>query len=330
MITVLTNSPIKQTLTKPKKSGRVTKWAIELGEHDIVFQARGDKTPNDFLIEVPLEDNEKKVEEKADTKSTTTELSYEWKLFTDGAMNSDSSGDGNYKPGNLHRLSVAGKSNKMYLRSQTTNDQRIITEHQRGFEGLRQLHDQAYLKEPKQKADALSKLASMTFEHLTKEVLVEVLPKRSIEDKEILQVEIKEGESWMTPIYEYLVSDLLPEDPKESKNIRVPMALIQNHDQWWSGSRSKGITGHQCTEMLQSLEDIMRQVATLHLNIDKQVKDLRLHMILCLMKRIKESESKSSKSLNMMGDYAPYGSLRSLWKPTSKHGIRYFPAKLTT
>ncbi|GKB83687.1 reverse transcriptase domain-containing protein [Tanacetum coccineum] len=71
------------------------------------------------------------------------------------------------------------------------------------------------------KADALSKVALMIFEHLTKEVLVEVLPKRSIEGKEILQVETKEGESWMTPIHEYLVSGLLPEDPKESRKIRV-------------------------------------------------------------------------------------------------------------
>ncbi|GKB39806.1 reverse transcriptase domain-containing protein [Tanacetum coccineum] len=71
------------------------------------------------------------------------------------------------------------------------------------------------------KADALSKLASMTFEHLTKEVLVEVLSKRSIEEKEILHVETKEGESWITHIHEYLVSGLLPEDPKESRKIRV-------------------------------------------------------------------------------------------------------------
>ncbi|GKD34109.1 reverse transcriptase domain-containing protein [Tanacetum coccineum] len=71
------------------------------------------------------------------------------------------------------------------------------------------------------KVDALSKLASMTFEHLTKEVLVEVLPKRSIEEKEILQVETKERESWMTHIHEYLVSGLLPKDPKESRKIRV-------------------------------------------------------------------------------------------------------------
>ncbi|GKF25235.1 NYNRIN-like protein, partial [Tanacetum coccineum] len=33
-ITVLTNTPIKQILTGPEKTGRVAKWAIELGEHD--------------------------------------------------------------------------------------------------------------------------------------------------------------------------------------------------------------------------------------------------------------------------------------------------------
>ncbi|GJT79645.1 hypothetical protein Tco_1053987 [Tanacetum coccineum] len=53
---------------------------------------RGDKTPKDFLIEVPLEDNKKKAEEKADTKPMKTELSCEWKLFTDGAASSDGSG----------------------------------------------------------------------------------------------------------------------------------------------------------------------------------------------------------------------------------------------
>ncbi|GKC67882.1 hypothetical protein Tco_1100480 [Tanacetum coccineum] len=71
------------------------------------------------------------------------------------------------------------------------------------------------------KADALSKLALMTFEHLTKEVLVEVLAKRSTGNMEILQVEVKEGESLMTPIYEYLLSGLLPEDPRKFRKIRI-------------------------------------------------------------------------------------------------------------
>ncbi|GKB30084.1 reverse transcriptase domain-containing protein [Tanacetum coccineum] len=51
---------------------------------------------------------------------------------------------------------------------------------------------------------------------------------------------------------------------------------------------------------LCSLEDVMKQVATLHLKIDKKVKDLRPCMSLRLMKRIKESNLKSSRSSNMI------------------------------
>ncbi|GJW52097.1 reverse transcriptase domain-containing protein [Tanacetum coccineum] len=64
-------------------------------------------------------------------------------------------------------------------------------------------------------------LAGLRIAQLMEIVLVEVLAKRSIEEKEILQVETKEEESWMTLIHEYLVSVLLPEDPKESRKVRV-------------------------------------------------------------------------------------------------------------
>ncbi|GJY57729.1 reverse transcriptase domain-containing protein [Tanacetum coccineum] len=99
--------------------GRVAKWAIELGEHDIVFQERGDETPKDFLIEVPLEDNKKEAEEKADTKPKKTELSCEWKLFTDGAASSDSSSAG------LMLIDPEGKEYTYALRFrfETTNNE---------------------------------------------------------------------------------------------------------------------------------------------------------------------------------------------------------------
>ncbi|GJT12409.1 reverse transcriptase domain-containing protein [Tanacetum coccineum] len=65
MITVLTNTPIKQMITGPEKTGRVAKWAIELGEHDIVFLRRNEKEmPADFLVEIPFEDNEKNIKTK--------------------------------------------------------------------------------------------------------------------------------------------------------------------------------------------------------------------------------------------------------------------------
>ncbi|GJY08500.1 putative reverse transcriptase domain, ribonuclease H-like domain protein [Tanacetum coccineum] len=166
-VTVLTNSPIIQAITKPEKSGRVAKWAIELGEHDIVFQERGDdkkETPKDFLIEAPLEDDRKEAEGRTYTKSENTKLSYlKGKEYTYALR------FGFETKNNEAELSVVGKSNKGYLRSQATNDQRIPAEDKR-------------------------------------EVPVKVLSKRSIEEKEILQVETNEEESWMTPIHGYLAT----------------------------------------------------------------------------------------------------------------------------
>ncbi|GJT70471.1 hypothetical protein Tco_1029757 [Tanacetum coccineum] len=54
------------------------------------------------------------------------------------------------------------------------------------------------------KADALSKIASTSFAHLTKQVLVEVLKEKSIDEKEILTVMEEEGHTLMIPLLEYL------------------------------------------------------------------------------------------------------------------------------
>ncbi|GKC48398.1 hypothetical protein Tco_1066120 [Tanacetum coccineum] len=94
-VVVITNSSIKQALIKPEKSGRVAKWEIELGEHDIVFQTEDDNNkemPKEFLIKAPLEDNMKEAERKTDTKLEEIKLSCEWKLYRDGASSSNGSG----------------------------------------------------------------------------------------------------------------------------------------------------------------------------------------------------------------------------------------------
>ena len=39
-IVVLTDQPLRQILTKPEVSGRMTKWAVELAEHDLSYQPR--------------------------------------------------------------------------------------------------------------------------------------------------------------------------------------------------------------------------------------------------------------------------------------------------
>ncbi|GKD66192.1 reverse transcriptase domain-containing protein [Tanacetum coccineum] len=246
-------------LIGPKKTGRVSKWEIELGEHDIVFLRRNEKeTPTNFLVKIPFEDNEKKEKPKEEPN-----LNSKWRLYTDGASNSDGSGAG------LMLIDPEGKEYTYALRFEfeTTNneaeyeallaglriaqemeiakvaiflDSQLLVNQIKGTFAAKQTSIKDYLQKVKtalrgfeeytvehvrrnqnKKADALSKLASMTFEHLTKEVLVEVLTKRSIEEKEVLKVDMQERKSWMDPIHEYLLSGLLPEDTKEARKIRI-------------------------------------------------------------------------------------------------------------
>ncbi|GJV54897.1 reverse transcriptase domain-containing protein [Tanacetum coccineum] len=178
-----------QILTGPEKTRIVAKWAIELGEHDILFLRREEKeTPADFLVEIPPEDNEKKEKPKEAIKGT---------------------------------FAAKQASIKDYF-------QKVKTA-LRGFEDYTVEHVRM---NQNRKTDALRKLASMTFEHLTKEVLVKVLTKRSIEEKEVLEVETQERKSWMDPIHEYLLSGLLPEDKREAKKIKIQVPqykLIQGN-----------------------------------------------------------------------------------------------------
>nr|GEW97779.1 reverse transcriptase domain-containing protein [Tanacetum cinerariifolium] len=69
------------------------------------------------------------------------------------------------------------------------------------------------------KADALSKITSTSFAHLSKKVLVEELGEKAIDEKEVLAVVEEEGHTWMTQIYEYLTEGVLPEEKKKARNV---------------------------------------------------------------------------------------------------------------
>jgi len=81
----MTYQPIKQILQKPKVSGRLAKWAIELSKYDISFESRGPikaQVLSDFLAEL--------------TPSPTKEeeVTAGWILSVDRATNSKGSGAG--------------------------------------------------------------------------------------------------------------------------------------------------------------------------------------------------------------------------------------------
>ncbi|GKA77232.1 reverse transcriptase domain-containing protein [Tanacetum coccineum] len=69
------------------------------------------------------------------------------------------------------------------------------------------------------KADALSKIASTSFAHLSKQVLVEILKYKSISEMEISTVIEEQDPTWMTPIIEFISKGTLPHEQKDARRI---------------------------------------------------------------------------------------------------------------
>ena len=85
LVTVITDFPIKQILSKPKLSARLTKWAIDLGVYDIRYLPKAAKRGQvmvDFLVEI------QSFSAEPEQLLQSEEKSQEWVLSTDDASNS--------------------------------------------------------------------------------------------------------------------------------------------------------------------------------------------------------------------------------------------------
>ena len=92
---VLSDYKLNNVLRRPELSGRLAKWAIELGEHTITYKTRPaikGQVLADFITEVP---SDKIAECKMDEEPARPADNQEtWSLFTDGASNDDGAGAG--------------------------------------------------------------------------------------------------------------------------------------------------------------------------------------------------------------------------------------------
>ncbi|GJZ18487.1 reverse transcriptase domain-containing protein [Tanacetum coccineum] len=186
----------------------------------------------DFIVKIIEEDSpDTPMEEEK-------ELPEPWILFTDGSSCTDGSGAG------LILINPEGVEFTYALRFRfyATNNE---AEYEALIAGLRIAEQMGeagmirYLEKVKsltggfkaftikqiprsknKKADALSKIASTSFAHLSKQVLVKVLKEKSISEVEVLMVVEEEGDTWMTPIYKYLVEETLPMDIKKAMEIK--------------------------------------------------------------------------------------------------------------
>ncbi|GJR85234.1 reverse transcriptase domain-containing protein [Tanacetum coccineum] len=180
----------------------------------------------DFIMERPEE-------ESPDVPMTEPEeIPEPWTLFIDGSSCIDGSGAG------LILTNPVGVefTYAMRFRFEATNNE---AEYEALIAGLRIVEQMGYLEKVKgftsnfkefsikqvprsenKKANALSKIASTSFAHLSKQVLVEELKEKSINEKEVLAVVKEEGHTWMTPVYEYLTKEILPEDKNKARVVR--------------------------------------------------------------------------------------------------------------
>ncbi|GJX78344.1 reverse transcriptase domain-containing protein [Tanacetum coccineum] len=178
----------------------------------------------DFIVERPEEEGQD------DSAREEEPLPARWTLFTDGSSCVDGCGAG------VILTDPEGVEFTYALRFQfeTTNNE---AEYEALIAGLR-IAEKMGVKNLEVNVDSklvanqvngtyIAKETDMVkylenFAHLSKQVLVEELKEKSVNEKEVLAVVEEEGDTWMTPIHEYLTDETLPAERKKARAIKRP------------------------------------------------------------------------------------------------------------
>ncbi|GKA27485.1 reverse transcriptase domain-containing protein [Tanacetum coccineum] len=233
---------------------RLAKWGIELEAYGIKYSPRSaikGQVLADFLADTMAEDNSTQIKASGPNDTLTEGKSREeqeapeakapenlgteadlWKLYTDGASNEhrfearliliDPKGaEYSY----ALRLNFANSNNDAKYEALLA-DLRIAAKMK--VEKMHEFVDSKLVasqishipREDNKRADALSKLAAVQCEGLTKGVLIEELNERSMDTAEVNAIDEEATRTWMTLIKEYIEHGILPEDAAKARMIR--------------------------------------------------------------------------------------------------------------
>ncbi|GJY46326.1 reverse transcriptase domain-containing protein [Tanacetum coccineum] len=159
-ITVITDQPIKQILGKAEASGRLAQYAVELGAYKITYEPRNSikgQVLADFLNEIPVGDNA-----LAEYEVLLAGLRIAKKM---GVQALSVKVDSKLVASQINGEYVACKENMI----------RYLTKAKEYIKCFKRFRIKNIPRNQNQKADVLSKLASVAFNNLTKEILVEML-----------------------------------------------------------------------------------------------------------------------------------------------------------
>ncbi|GJU19833.1 reverse transcriptase domain-containing protein [Tanacetum coccineum] len=178
-VKVITDQPIKNILSRTEVSGKLAKYAVEIGTYKISFIPRNavkGQVLADFLSDAPDGEREDEYFQSPEV-SPEIDDTEAWTLYTDGAASSKGSGAG------LVLTGPSGDCEKCLC--PPTSPLKTYQE-----EAIRRL--------------CVSKASHRAVPPLTKEILSRVLNERSTEVQEVQTIVEEEGDNWMTPIIKYL------------------------------------------------------------------------------------------------------------------------------
>ncbi|GJZ17759.1 reverse transcriptase domain-containing protein [Tanacetum coccineum] len=226
-IIVITDQPIKQMLSNSEVTGRLLKWSFGLEEHDILYRPRTSVKGQilaDFIMERPEDNLEDTLMEDAEelpdpwTLFDATNNEAEYEALIAGLKIAEQMGVENLLANVDSRL-VANQVNETHV-AKETHMIRYLEKVKTLTSSFKAFSIKQVLRNENKKADALSKIASTSFAHLSKQVLVEELKEKSISAAEVLAVVEEERDTWMTPIFKYLSDRTLPAEGKKTRVVK--------------------------------------------------------------------------------------------------------------
>ncbi|CAJ2656849.1 unnamed protein product [Trifolium pratense] len=253
-IVARTDQPIKSLLGRPDMAGRMLKWSLELSEFDIRYESRKALKAQvlaDFVAEMtsssPTVDGADKWTIFVDGASSATGagagiilenengLLIEVSLALSFPTSNNQAEYEAFLVGLCLAEDVQAKEIKIYTDSQlvasqvlgeyqTKNDNLseylvLVKEKITKFNSVEILH---VPREHNKRADILSKLTSTKRKGGNKSVIQEILPRPSIEKpSKVVDINvIGDKDCWMTPVYNFLEHETLPDDQKQAAIVR--------------------------------------------------------------------------------------------------------------
>ncbi|XP_027156411.1 uncharacterized protein LOC113757207 [Coffea eugenioides] len=245
-ISVRTDQPIRQILMRPEASGRLTKWAVELGEYDLSYEPRTAikaQALADFLAELTFTEGPESTSASAEVPTPSP-----WTLYVDGSSNGDGSGAGLLLEGPQgevcsyalrfgfpatnneaeYEALIAGLQLARRLGAQqihVRSDSQLVVRQVLGEYEAKDETMQRYLSKVHQ---LTAYFESFEIQRIPGPRIMEVLSEPGYVEE--VACPVHSEETWMTPFILFLGQGALPEDRAEARKIQRKAARYALRD----------------------------------------------------------------------------------------------------